>query len=176
MNVAALDLTGERFERWTVLRREGIKRGGPAWLCRCACGAERVVCGNYLRHGTSRSCGCLQREEVTARSLRHGHHRKGKCSPEYFSWRSMVQRSTNPNTTSWEDYGGAGKGIDDPRWFDFKTFYSDNHRAQRWSAWTARRDIPSRIAFGRTQKRKAETGGRLGSVANAAEPSLRRLK
>jgi len=31
-----------------------------AWLCRCDCGGECVVCGNDLKRGHVKSCGCLR--------------------------------------------------------------------------------------------------------------------
>lgn len=57
------DLTGQVFARWTVLTRHGTdKYENVTWYCRCACGTEKVVSGNNLKSGESRSCGCLQRE------------------------------------------------------------------------------------------------------------------
>ena len=53
------DLTGQTFGRWTVIKDAGQdKRGHDQYLCRCACGIERVVKGPALRRGTSASCGC----------------------------------------------------------------------------------------------------------------------
>lgn len=72
-----IDLTGRRFGRLLVLRREGsyISEEGihttPTWRCRCDCGRETVVMGQLLRSGQTRSCGCLHRD-VT----RNRHERK----------------------------------------------------------------------------------------------------
>ena len=60
----ANDLTGKRYNRWTVLRRSGSTKNGHAvWLCRCDCGQEREVLANNLRRGESVSCGCFKVEE-----------------------------------------------------------------------------------------------------------------
>lgn len=64
---ADLDLTGETFDRWFVLRRaeDRVSRAGVAvrqWLCRCSCGTEKPVLASSLRQGKSRSCGCLRKE------------------------------------------------------------------------------------------------------------------
>lgn len=77
-----VDLTGKRFGRVTVIRRDGtVYMAGnkhwsqPTWLCVCDCGTEFVTCGNYLKQGRTKSCGCLRRE-VTAqigKSLRGRH-------------------------------------------------------------------------------------------------------
>jgi hypothetical protein len=65
-----LQLAGQRFGRWIVEREAGLdKHGSYMWLCKCDCGNEKVVNGQLLRRGKSRSCGCFQRE-VTA--LRFG--------------------------------------------------------------------------------------------------------
>lgn len=57
------DLTGQKFGRLTVIRREGSSRSGKAtWLCRCECGNTTVVIGSCLINGNTSSCGCYQRE------------------------------------------------------------------------------------------------------------------
>lgn len=59
-----IDLTGQRFGRLTVLERCGTQRYEtavePLWRCRCDCGREAVVIGSSIRHGKTRSCGCLR--------------------------------------------------------------------------------------------------------------------
>lgn len=70
-----IDMTGQRFGRWTVLRRgpnyESPDGFGSAarWYCRCDCGNVKLVTGNSLRSGLSTSCGCY-RSEVTSRGTR----------------------------------------------------------------------------------------------------------
>jgi hypothetical protein len=54
-----IDLTGVQFVR--VIGLADVK---PAWLCRCHCGRVKVVPGNPLRIGKTRSCGCLHKELV----------------------------------------------------------------------------------------------------------------
>lgn len=64
------DLSGQRFGRWTVIKRCGTKIYGevgacstfPLWLCRCDCGTEAIVLGNNLKAGRTLSCGCLRDE------------------------------------------------------------------------------------------------------------------
>ena len=66
------DLTGQRFGRWTVIRREPLKKPTAnevrhGWLCRCDCGTERVVLAKNLNNGESRSCGCDTAEKANRR-------------------------------------------------------------------------------------------------------------
>lgn len=57
------DLTGQVFGHWTVLAPAESGTGGrKRYLCRCSCGAERVVAAQNLRRGLSTSCGHPGRE------------------------------------------------------------------------------------------------------------------
>ena len=58
----AIDLTGQRFGRLTVIERRGSTTDGQAtWLCQCDCGNQSVVAGGHLRKGQTTSCGCLNK-------------------------------------------------------------------------------------------------------------------
>lgn len=83
-----VDLTGQRFGRWTVIERapknyyhiterpDGSKlyNSIPRWRCRCDCGNERLVLGQNLVKGMSKSCGCLQRELLRERNAARRKH------------------------------------------------------------------------------------------------------
>lgn len=63
----AIDLTGKRFGRLTVLEREEnyhYKNGGLAaqWKCRCDCGNIVIKKSSGLLKGDVKSCGCLRKE------------------------------------------------------------------------------------------------------------------
>lgn len=56
-----IDLTGKRFGRLVVLKKDGtIKHGYVQWLCQCDCGNMVVVGGNRLRRNDTKSCGCYK--------------------------------------------------------------------------------------------------------------------
>lgn len=57
---AALDLTGQRFGRLTVLERAENVGGKVAWRCACDCGGETVAKSCHLRGGHVASCGCAK--------------------------------------------------------------------------------------------------------------------
>ena len=60
------DLTGLPFGYYTAIRQDGCNsKGVPYWLCRCRCGNERRVLVYHLLDGSTKSCGCLQRERRT---------------------------------------------------------------------------------------------------------------
>jgi hypothetical protein len=57
-----IDLTGKVFHNLTVLGRASSNRqGSSTWLCKCVCGAEKVVSSDHLTRKKSpvESCGCL---------------------------------------------------------------------------------------------------------------------
>jgi hypothetical protein len=121
-----IDMTGQRFDRWLVLSYTG--RDG-VWRCRCDCNTERLVNGDSLRYGRSRSCGCYMREATAAQAKRlftkHGHTTGYQTSPEYRAWVGAVQRCTNPKHASFKNYGGRGIKMCD-RWKNsFENFIED---------------------------------------------------
>ena len=63
-----IDITGNKYNRLTVLSRDYTKnqqgRKGTFWLCQCDCGAQIIVNGGNLKNGTTKSCGCLQKEKA----------------------------------------------------------------------------------------------------------------
>lgn len=99
------DLTGQRFGRWSVLKRSGNDdQGAATWLCRCDCGKERIVRGYALRYGHTKSCGCLQSEQVTERDWKHGESR----TQLYRVWTGIKKRCSNPRDPAYRNYGGRG--------------------------------------------------------------------
>ena len=67
------DLSSQRFERWLVISyNEDVskQKGKPYWNCICDCGNTKVVRGNSLKSGGSKSCGCLTKEITSERSIK----------------------------------------------------------------------------------------------------------
>ena len=113
----SIDLTGKKFWNWTVLERvENDYRGCMMWLCRCGCGTEKILPGYRFRLGHAKSCGCVQRKEMTTH---------GMCgSPEYTAWLNMHQRCKNPKHHKYPSYGARNITVCD-RWETFEYFYED---------------------------------------------------
>ena len=59
------DLTGQKFNRWTVIEFAERKYKETWWNCKCECGTIKKVRGNSLKNNTSKSCGCLRIEMAT---------------------------------------------------------------------------------------------------------------
>ena len=63
-----LDLTGQAFNRLTVIERADNNLNGKVmWNCICICGNYKSVSSHSLYVGKTKSCGCL-RKEVTAKN------------------------------------------------------------------------------------------------------------
>jgi hypothetical protein len=123
--VRRLDLVGKRFGRWTVLRCAASRWNDSCWLCRCDCGAERVVTGGRLASGRSRSCGCLRGAAVAEKITRHGACASGRAISEYTAWQSLKQRCTDSTRGDFSRYGGRGITVC-ARWrHSFEAFLDD---------------------------------------------------
>ena len=108
-----LDLTGNKYGRYTVIERtSNSKFGKTRWVCLCECGNQGIVVGSDLKTGKAKSCGCIQ--------LIHGHssHRT------YNIFTAMKERCYNPKSTSYNWYGGKGIQICDEWLDDFDKFYN----------------------------------------------------
>lgn len=113
---------------WTVVSERQIVNGRSAYRCRCVCGVERIVLGQSLKSGASRSCGCQMGSLGGAKREKHGSARKSTgCTKEYRAWSDMRQRCLNPDHASYRHYGGRGIAVCD-RWNGpdgFATFLAD---------------------------------------------------
>ena len=54
------DLTGKRFGKLIVLRRDPNFIKNVKWICQCDCGIIKSIYGNNLISGNTLSCGCLK--------------------------------------------------------------------------------------------------------------------
>ena len=58
------DLSGQKFNRLTVIRRDESVLNKVSWICKCECGNEISVTTSHLKCGHTQSCGCLQKEKA----------------------------------------------------------------------------------------------------------------
>jgi len=61
----AVDLTGQRFDRLTVIGRAPRKARHAIWACACECGGATNAEGHDLRRGRVVSCGCWSATRFT---------------------------------------------------------------------------------------------------------------
>lgn len=117
-----IDLTGQRFGRWTVLRYAG-SHNGAFWECRCDCGTIRNIRASCLRRGESKSCGCLSAEVTAKRNTLRAKHGMSRTRLHSL-WRGMKCRC-RPSCPKHEIELYYGRGIRVcPEWEnDFEAFY-----------------------------------------------------
>lgn len=96
------NLEGKVFTRWTVLKDEGDSEV----FCRCSCGTEKWVRREYLLRQSSRSCGCLRKEEL------HEKYRKVEVGQVYgrLTIRKFLGRNHNKKLM-WEAECSCGNVI-----------------------------------------------------------------
>lgn len=118
----ALDLTGKSFGRYVVLLREkNTPNGRTRWLCRCSCGTEKIVVGSDLTSGHTKSCGCLNLENVRKMHVKHGKTR----TKVYNTWLNMKRRCYDKTNIGFRLYGERGISVCE-RWLEsFENFYAD---------------------------------------------------
>jgi hypothetical protein len=102
-----IDISGERFGRWLVLRFDhfeylifrGHRQSISFYLCQCDCGEEKVVRRANLMSGSSTSCGCWFREQSAARcgvkspAFRHGHATRETIKTyEAWAWAHKIRK------------------------------------------------------------------------------------
>ena len=124
-----VDLTGKRFGRLVVVKRNGSQHEHALWLCVCDCGNKSVASSNDLRRGNTKSCGCLRNEITATRSKAAGIVRgkqlrkHGKAGTRLYNiWKSMRDRCNNPQNRDYKDYGGRGISIC-KEWDNYESFY-----------------------------------------------------
>ena len=61
-----IDLTGQKFGRLTVLKKDDQKKTSSSsyWICQCECGKIKSIKSSSLRRGEVQSCGCLRNERI----------------------------------------------------------------------------------------------------------------
>lgn len=125
IQLAADPIIGRKFGRLTVIEFAGTDKWlNKRYKCECECGNNHTANGNNLKTGNVKSCGCLHREKVIARSMTHTHCFGKKSSPTYQSWRSMKRRCLAKKCSDYRRYGGRGITICE-RWLKFENFYAD---------------------------------------------------
>lgn len=59
-----VDITGNTYNRLTVIEYTHKRNGKNYWLCRCICGNSVIVESSAIKGGQTKSCGCLRNETV----------------------------------------------------------------------------------------------------------------
>jgi hypothetical protein len=85
------NLIGKSFDRLTVLRQAKNIGKYVAWECVCLCGRFVIVKSIHLSTGTTRSCGCMQKEKAAKLCCEKTKHGRSKTT-EHKTWSGMIAR------------------------------------------------------------------------------------
>lgn len=92
----SVDLTGQSFSRWSVLKNVGKNKNGQLrWVCRCDCGTQKTVIGYHLMSGVSKSCGCLKAELTSKAKLIN------MAGKKYGLWTVIKRSDQRKKDASW---------------------------------------------------------------------------
>jgi len=111
------DLTGQVFNRLTVLHEVLPQTRPSKWLCKCECGNKKEVRGSSLKNGNTKSCGCFNKEASARRATKHG----ARSTKLYRTYSSMLSRCRNVTSSSYAHYGAKGISVCDD-WSSFVSF------------------------------------------------------
>ena len=121
-----IDLTGQRFGRFVVIKRDVTQKKKPSmWLCQCDCGNQKVVRGSDLKSGHTKSCGCLHKEVVTD-ILEHTcntNHHGLRNTRLYHVWFNMIRRCYDEKAIGFKHYGGRGIKVCDEWRYNIHAFF-----------------------------------------------------
>lgn len=118
------DLTGQKFDRLTVIKRAGTSKSGKVlWLCECSCGERNQITTttSNLITGNTKSCGCLAKESASRTGKANTIH--GDTDTRlYRIFRGMKDRCYNSKNKDYARYGGRGIKVCEEWLNDYITF------------------------------------------------------
>lgn len=94
-------LTGATFGRLTITGNFVQKPKGIYVTCNCTCGTEKQFALSKVLIGHTKSCGCLQQEQLRQRQTIHGHY----YEVEFRAWVNMKKRCSAARYAKW--YGNV---------------------------------------------------------------------
>lgn len=117
---------GVKNNRLTIIKDLGIdytsdtkKYKAHFVECQCDCGNKTRVNYSLFANGRTKSCGCLNIEQIKSRRTKH----KGTTGyPRLYGiWKDMRKRCYNENASNYIHYGAKGIKVCD-EWNDFESF------------------------------------------------------
>jgi len=103
-----INLEGQKFGRLTVEKRgPNAKNWHVRWHCVCDCGQHTLSCGQSLKSGNTRSCGCLASELTVKRNIKMTKHGLSR-HPIQNHYAMMMRRCYNPKNPKFKNYGQKG--------------------------------------------------------------------
>lgn len=86
MDKIVKDITGQKFNRFTVIKTVGLNEKGRLWECKCDCGNIKILNTSVICFGSTKSCGCLHKETVKQNIQKAIEHNKLPYLETEFRW------------------------------------------------------------------------------------------
>lgn len=115
-----MNIAGKKYGRLTAIAPISSK-SGIKWVCQCDCGNVVQVFQSNLLRGTSRSCGCFQKEGLAERNAARKTALGESNTRLYKVWKSMKRRCYGKNYDYYNSYGGRGVSVCEA-WQNYITF------------------------------------------------------
>lgn len=135
MTPTVSDSIGKKYNKLTVVRfiRWQASRAGKREALvevNCECGTRKELTLGNVRGLNTKSCGCVARDILLARSTKHGHSRRSGSTRTFRVWCNIVLRcasAKNHQSRYYKNYGSRGISVCE-RWSGpdgFKNFLAD---------------------------------------------------
>jgi len=119
--IKASERVGHKFGKLTVLQLCGANgKGLNEFLFLCECGTQKVMTGERVFFGHTKSCGCIMKGYKGTKRTYHGL----TGTKIYRTWRNMISRCDRPNRKDYANYGGRGIKVCE-RWYVLEHFLQD---------------------------------------------------
>lgn len=92
-------------------------------LFECSCGKQFKSLLLPIKHGRTKSCGCLNKNKIREIGFKNKTHGQRK-HPLYKMWQGMIRRCNNPKDENYHNYGLRGIKVCE-RWKNIKNFIDD---------------------------------------------------
>ena len=117
-------ILGKRYNRLIPIEKinKKDKRGwNEIWYrCKCDCGNEKIIRGNKIASGHTRSCGCYKKEQTSKSTKKINGLSTSRI---YRIYKTMISRCYNKNSTKYYAYGARGINVCEEWKNDFLKFY-----------------------------------------------------
>lgn len=97
-----IDITGQKYNKLTVLSFHDIVNKKARWLCRCECGNEKILYAKDVKNGNTKSCGCLLHQK------KYDEETRKKITRLQHIYYHIKQRCYDKNRVAYKYYGERG--------------------------------------------------------------------
>ena len=111
-----INLIGKKFGTLLVIEYKNNSK----WLCKCDCGNKKIIRGDSLKQGLTKSCGCLHKN-IATKTCKDNFLKHGLAKTRIYNiYHNMKQRCQDKNN---KYYGKRGIRFCN-EWDSFENFYN----------------------------------------------------